>query len=90
MDQQYVLGSDLDVFVNGLSSGIQDANILVQRAALDFLLAAIPVKNVCLSDEHVVELIKASVTILLRRDVSLTRFVLMKSSLLVTGYWFLK
>ena len=76
-EQSYIFGADLDVVVTALCSSVQDAKILVQRNALDFLILAFPmhldITTQGFSDQDRIELTVAGVSVLLRRDMSLNR-----------------
>ena len=78
VDQLQLFGSDSDVVVNAVGSALQDASVLVQRNALDLLIAAFPMhlnlpNSPLLSDRNRVELMTAASMVLLRRDMSLNR-----------------
>ena len=56
-----------------LSNAVQDSNILVQRAVLDFLIVCFPLSSSIISKEKYLALLIASLTCVLRRDMSLNR-----------------
>lgn len=78
-DQVEILGLNVDLMVGSLCASLEDASVLVQRSALEFLLAAFPLHSANLIlQPDVVKLLSASVTALLRRDMSLNRFGFIK------------
>ena len=73
-DQVEILGLDVDLMVGSLCASLEDQSVLVQRSALEFLLAAFPPHGSHLIlKTDVVKLLGAAVTTLLRRDMSLNR-----------------
>ncbi|XP_014667234.1 PREDICTED: protein dopey-1-like [Priapulus caudatus] len=56
-----------------ICDALQDANILVQRLLLDFLVLAFPLHSSHLVRDDVVRIISAAMYVLLRRDMSLNR-----------------
>lgn len=73
-DQVEILGLDVDLMVRALCASLEDFSVLVQRSALEFLLAAFPPHGSRLILEaDVVQLLGAAVMALLRRDMSLNR-----------------
>lgn len=82
-DQLEILGQNVDLMVCSLCASLEDSSVLVQRSALEFLLAAFPLHGSHLLQPDVVQLLAAAVTSLLRRDMSLNRFefaIMFKSS----------
>ncbi|CAK9831783.1 Protein dopey-1 homolog [Anthophora retusa] len=72
-EQKYIMGTDTNIMVTALCSGVQDSSVLVQRSALDLLLVGFPVHNSQLTREHMVSLVTAALVTILRRDMSLNR-----------------
>ncbi|KOC60909.1 Protein dopey-1 like protein [Habropoda laboriosa] len=72
-EQKYIMGTDTNIMVTALCSGVQDSSVLVQRSALDLLLVGFPVHNSQLTHEHMVSLVTAALVTILRRDMSLNR-----------------
>ncbi|KAF2368882.1 Dopey N-terminal [Trinorchestia longiramus] len=73
-DQLYILGTNLDTMVSGLCNCLVIGTVLVQRAALDLALTALPLHNSRLLLPHdTVRLVSAALLTLLRRDTSLNR-----------------
>ncbi|XP_039275981.1 protein dopey-1 homolog [Nilaparvata lugens] len=72
-DQLHVMGTNVDVMVNGLCACVQDTSVLVQRSALDFLLVGFPMHNSQLLRCDMVRLVTAALSTILRRDMSLNR-----------------
>jgi len=72
-DQLYVLGPNVDLMVHSLCTSFEDTSVLVQRSALEFLLAAFPLHGTHLIRADVVQLLAAAITAVLRRDMSLNR-----------------
>lgn len=71
--QLEILGDNLDIMIHSLCSSLEDSNVLVQRSALEFLLAAFPLHGSHLLKSDLTQLLASSVTTLLRRDMSLSR-----------------
>ena len=59
--------------VEGICHAVQDTSVLVQRSLLDFLTVAFPLHNSQLTHSDMAKIVKASINILLRRDMSLNR-----------------
>ena len=72
-DQLDILGHSTDLMVHSLCSSLEDPGVLVQRSALEFLLAAFPLHSTLLAAAELVRMLAAAVTTLLRRDMSLNR-----------------
>ncbi|XP_025836860.1 protein dopey-1 homolog isoform X2 [Agrilus planipennis] len=72
-DQLYLMGNDIDVMVSGLCAAVQDSSVLVQRSALDLLMACFPIHNTQLLYADMVRLVTSALTSILRRDMSLNR-----------------
>ena len=73
-DQLYVLGPNVDLMVHSLCTSFEDTSVLVQRSALEFLLAEFPLHGTHLIRADVVQLLAAGITSVLRRDMSLNRY----------------
>ena len=72
-EQLDILGQNVDLMIHSMCSSLEDASVLVQRSALEFLLAAFPLHGSHLIKPDVVQLLAAAITALLRRDMSLNR-----------------
>ncbi|XP_034245297.1 protein dopey-1 homolog isoform X2 [Thrips palmi] len=72
-DQLHIMGTDIDVMVNGLCTAVLDSSVLVQRSALDLLLVGFPLHNSQLVRSDMIRLVTASLNTILRRDMSLNR-----------------
>ncbi|XP_029636600.1 protein dopey-1 isoform X3 [Octopus sinensis] len=72
-DQLYMMGLNIDLMVQAACTAVQDSIVLVQRSLLDFLLIAFPMHNAQLTKADMLKILKASVTVILRRDMSLNR-----------------
>ncbi|CAG0914057.1 unnamed protein product [Notodromas monacha] len=72
-DQLHLLGPDLDLVVAALSTCFQEGGVLVQRAALDLLVAGFPLREPPLGRSDMITVATAAVSVVLRRDVSLNR-----------------
>ncbi|XP_045130850.1 protein dopey-1 homolog isoform X4 [Portunus trituberculatus] len=72
-DQLYILGTNIDVMVAALCQAMEDSNVMVQRAALDLTLAALPMHNTQLLRPDLVRIVTSAILVLLRRDMSLNR-----------------
>ena len=59
--------------VEAICHAVQDTSVLVQRSLLDFLTVAFPLHNSQLTHSDMAKIVKASINILLRRDMSLNR-----------------
>ncbi|XP_052898848.1 protein dopey-1 homolog isoform X2 [Anopheles moucheti] len=71
--QRELMGSSVELMVNGLCSCLNDAVILVQRNTLEFLLLAFPMHDPLLSEMYTTRLVKTALNTILRRDMSLNR-----------------
>ncbi|ESO88953.1 hypothetical protein LOTGIDRAFT_154021 [Lottia gigantea] len=72
-DQLPMMGLNIDLMVQALSSSIQDSSVLVQRSSLDFLLLAFPMHNAQLTKSDTAIIVQAAINVVLRRDMSLNR-----------------
>ena len=61
--------------IEALCSAVQDSSVLVQRSMLDFLLVAFPLHNRQLTHADMARVVLATITVLLRRDMSLNRYM---------------
>ena len=59
--------------IEGICHAVQDTSVLVQRSLLDFLSVAFPLHNSQLTHSDMAKVVKASINILMRRDMSLNR-----------------
>ena len=59
--------------VSGLSQAMIDSSVMVQRAALDLTLLALPMHNTQLLRHDLSTLVTSAILVLLRRDMSLNR-----------------
>lgn len=73
-DQIEILGQNVDLMIHSLCISLEDTSVLVQRSALEFLLAAFPLHGSYLLQPDIVQLLAAAITALLRRDMSLNRY----------------
>ncbi|XP_035794385.1 protein dopey-1 homolog isoform X1 [Anopheles albimanus] len=72
--QRELMGSSVELMVNGLCSCLNDGVILVQRNTLEFLLLAFPMhEEGLLSEMYATKLVKTALNTILRRDMSLNR-----------------
>lgn len=72
--QLHILGNSLEALVEAICVSLLDIrNVLVQRAALDLLLCCFPLHNQQVSKHDMIKLATGAVTVLLRRDTSLSR-----------------
>uniref|UniRef100_A0A182WIP1 Uncharacterized protein n=1 Tax=Anopheles minimus TaxID=112268 RepID=A0A182WIP1_9DIPT len=71
--QRELMGSSVELMVNGLCSCLNDTVILVQRNTLEFLLLAFPMHDPLLSELYTTRLVKTALNTILRRDMSLNR-----------------
>ncbi|XP_071529639.1 protein DOP1A isoform X2 [Panulirus ornatus] len=72
-DQLYILGTNIDIMVSALCQAMEDTSVMVQRAALDLTLAALPMHNTQLLRPDLVRIVTSAILVLLRRDMSLNR-----------------
>ncbi|GAA5972409.1 hypothetical protein JCM8115_004327 [Rhodotorula mucilaginosa] len=69
-------GRDIGLMVRGYAAALEDDQVLVQRSALELLISTLPVSGAAfggLASDDKVLLIRASLPVVLRRDLSLTR-----------------
>ncbi|XP_073990011.1 protein DOP1 homolog isoform X1 [Rhodnius prolixus] len=72
-DQSHIMGSNIETMVCGLMACVQDSSVLVQRCALDLFLLGFPMHNSHLTTDDMIRLVTASLSTILRRDMSLNR-----------------
>ncbi|KAJ8315121.1 hypothetical protein KUTeg_007271 [Tegillarca granosa] len=72
-DQLYMMGLNIDLMVKAVCHAVKDTVVLVQRVSLDFLLQAFPMHNGQLTKSDMAKIVKAAITVVLRRDMSLNR-----------------
>uniref|UniRef100_A0A667XX80 DOP1 leucine zipper like protein A n=1 Tax=Myripristis murdjan TaxID=586833 RepID=A0A667XX80_9TELE len=80
-DQLYIMGSDIELMVEAVSTSVQDSSVLVQRSTLDLILFCFPFhmsqvrKDVCLraTRPDMIRILSAALHVVLRRDMSLNR-----------------
>ncbi|KAK3917430.1 Protein dopey-1-like protein [Frankliniella fusca] len=72
-DQLHIMGTDIEIMVEGLCTAVQDNSVLVQRSALDLLLVGFPLHNSQLVRSDMIRLVTSSLNTILRRDMSLNR-----------------
>lgn len=75
--QLYILGNSQEALIEAICVSLLDVrNVLVQRAALDLLLCCFPLHNQQISRHEMMKIVTGAVTVLLRRDTSLSRRLL--------------
>ncbi|XP_071478733.1 protein DOP1A-like [Diadema antillarum] len=72
-DQKYFLGNNKSVMVQAVCAALNDVVVLVQRCVLDLIMICFPIHNAGVSPEELQQLLTASLSVLLRRDMSLNR-----------------
>jgi len=72
-DQLHIMGTNIDIMIEGLCACVHDSSVLVQRSALDLLLVGFPMHNSQLVKSDMTRLVTASLATILRRDMSLNR-----------------
>ncbi|XP_013389897.1 LOW QUALITY PROTEIN: protein dopey-1-like [Lingula anatina] len=72
-DQLYIMGTNIDIMVQALSSAVEDKSALVQRSALELLLSGFPMHNSQLTRPDMIKLLTSGIYVVLRRDMSLNR-----------------
>nr|XP_054753790.1 protein dopey-1-like [Lytechinus pictus] len=72
-EQKYFLGNNKCIMVKAVCAAINDAVVLVQRSVLDLIMICFPIHNSGLQSDELAELLTASLSVLLRRDMSLNR-----------------
>lgn len=75
--QLHILGNSVEALIEAICVSLLDIrNVLVQRAALDLLLCCFPLHNQQINQNDMIKLATGAVTVLLRRDTSLSRRLL--------------
>ncbi|XP_075859270.1 protein DOP1A isoform X3 [Microcebus murinus] len=85
-DQLYIIGSDIELMVEAVSTSVQDSSVLVQRSTLDLILFCFPFhmsqvykrtqRRSCLrkaTRPDMIRILSAALHVVLRRDMSLNR-----------------
>ncbi|XP_061805554.2 protein DOP1A isoform X2 [Nerophis lumbriciformis] len=72
-DQLYVIGSDIELMVEAVSTSVQDSSVLVQRSTLDLILFCFPFHMSQATRSDMIRILSAALHVVLRRDMSLNR-----------------
>ncbi|NXE79098.1 DOP1 protein, partial [Cochlearius cochlearius] len=72
-DQLYVIGSDIELMVEAVSTSVQDTSVLVQRSTLDLILFCFPFHMSQATRPDMIRILSAALHVVLRRDMSLNR-----------------
>ncbi|XP_076837003.1 protein DOP1A isoform X2 [Brachyhypopomus gauderio] len=72
-DQLYVMGSDIALMVEAVSTSVQDSSVLVQRSTLDLILFCFPFHMSQATRPDMIRILCAALHVVLRRDMSLNR-----------------
>ncbi|XP_049752176.1 protein dopey-1 isoform X2 [Elephas maximus indicus] len=72
-DQLYIIGSDIELMVEAVSTSVQDSSVLVQRSTLDLILFCFPFHMSQATRPDMVRILSAALHVVLRRDMSLNR-----------------
>ncbi|XP_075718190.1 protein DOP1A isoform X5 [Rhinoderma darwinii] len=72
-DQLYIIGSDIELMVEAVSTSVQDSSVLVQRSTLDLILFCFPYHMSQATRPDMVHILSAALRVVLRRDMSLNR-----------------
>ncbi|KAK9411388.1 protein dopey-1 [Crotalus adamanteus] len=72
-DQLYIIGSDIELMVEAISTSVQDSSVLVQRSTLDLILFCFPFHMSQATRPDMIQILSASLHVVLRRDMSLNR-----------------
>uniref|UniRef100_H0XB58 DOP1 leucine zipper like protein A n=1 Tax=Otolemur garnettii TaxID=30611 RepID=H0XB58_OTOGA len=81
-DQLYIIGSDIELMVEAVSTAVQDSSVLVQRSTLDLILFCFPFHMKYLEQNEkilratrpdMIRILSAALHVVLRRDMSLNR-----------------
>uniref|UniRef100_A0A3B5MGG3 DOP1 leucine zipper like protein A n=1 Tax=Xiphophorus couchianus TaxID=32473 RepID=A0A3B5MGG3_9TELE len=72
-DQLYVMGSDIELMVEAVSTSVQDSSVLVQRSTLDLILFCFPFHMSQATRPDMIRILSAALHVVLRRDMSLNR-----------------
>ncbi|XP_024861036.1 protein dopey-1 isoform X1 [Kryptolebias marmoratus] len=72
-DQLFVMGSDIELMVEAVSTSVQDSSVLVQRSTLDLILFCFPFHMSQATRPDMIRILSAALHVVLRRDMSLNR-----------------
>ncbi|KAM4693771.1 protein DOP1A [Discoglossus pictus] len=72
-DQLYIIGSDIELMVEAVSTSVQDSSVLVQRSTLDLILFCFPFHMSQATRPDMIHILSAALRVVLRRDMSLNR-----------------
>uniref|UniRef100_A0A672KG84 DOP1 leucine zipper like protein A n=1 Tax=Sinocyclocheilus grahami TaxID=75366 RepID=A0A672KG84_SINGR len=72
-DQLYIIGSDIELMVEAVSTSVQDSSVLVQRSTLDLILFCFPFHMSQATRPDMIRILCAALHVVLRRDMSLNR-----------------
>ncbi|XP_037988052.1 protein dopey-1 isoform X6 [Motacilla alba alba] len=72
-DQLYIIGSDIELMVEAVSTSVQDTSVLVQRSTLDLILFCFPFHMSQATRPDMIRILSAALHVVLRRDMSLNR-----------------
>ncbi|KAM9317340.1 protein DOP1A [Gastrophryne carolinensis] len=72
-DQLYIIGSDIELMVEAVSTSVQDSSVLVQRSTLDLILFCFPFHMSQATRPDMIRILSAALSVVLRRDMSLNR-----------------
>ncbi|XP_048209591.1 protein dopey-1 [Perognathus longimembris pacificus] len=72
-DQLYIIGSDIELMVEAVSTSVQDSSVLVQRSTLDLILFCFPFHMSQATRADMIRILSAALHVVLRRDMSLNR-----------------
>ncbi|XP_071300040.1 protein DOP1A isoform X4 [Agelaius tricolor] len=72
-DQLYIIGSDIELMVEAVSTSVQDTSVLVQRSTLDLILFCFPFHMSQATHPDMIRILSAALHVVLRRDMSLNR-----------------
>ncbi|XP_053566454.1 protein dopey-1 isoform X1 [Bombina bombina] len=72
-DQLYIIGSDIELMVEAVSTSVQDSSVLVQRSTLDLILFCFPFHMSQATRLDMIRILSAALRVVLRRDMSLNR-----------------
>ncbi|XP_041109188.1 protein dopey-1-like isoform X1 [Polyodon spathula] len=72
-DQLYIIGSDIELMVEAVSTSVQDSSVLVQRSTLDLILFCFPFHMSQATRTDMIRILSAALHVVLRRDMSLNR-----------------
>ncbi|NWV65647.1 DOP1 protein, partial [Malurus elegans] len=72
-DQLFIIGSDIELMVEAVSTSVQDTSVLVQRSTLDLILFCFPFHMSQATRPDMIRILSAALHVVLRRDMSLNR-----------------